>query len=59
MQLPLALVVGDTLGLRGTGVFRRKGKDDQRDDVGQHVVHAAGDIEAGCRLCTYREWEHV
>ena len=44
MKLPLALVVGDTLGLGGAGLLGGEGQHHQRNDVGHHVVDGAGDI---------------
>ena len=43
--LSLSLVVGHALRFRRPGLLGRKGQDDQGDDVGQHIVHAAGKVQ--------------
>ena len=45
MELPLALVVGNALRLGGTGLLRCEGQHHQRDDIGQHVIHGAGQVQ--------------
>ena len=40
----LPLVVGDTLRLGGAGLLGCERQHHQRDDVGHHVVHRAGDV---------------
>lgn len=40
-----SLVVGDAFRLGRSGALGGKGKDDDGDDVGQHIVDAAGDLE--------------
>lgn len=45
MKLSLALVVRDALCFGGAGLLRRERQDHQRDNVGQHVVYAAGEVE--------------
>ena len=41
-----SLVVWDALRLGSAGVFAGQGQHHQGDDVGQHVVHIAGQIQA-------------
>ena len=41
----LAFIVGDALSLRGSGLLGREGQNDEGDEVGQHVVNNAGQVE--------------
>ena len=45
LLLPLALVVGDTLGLRRAGFLGCEGQHHQRDQVRQHPVHVGADAD--------------
>ena len=45
MELPLALVVGNALRLGGAGLLRCEGQHHQGDDIGQHVIHGAGQVQ--------------
>ena len=39
------LVVGDTAGLGSTGLLGSEGQNHQGDDIGQHVINNAGDVQ--------------
>lgn len=41
------LVVGDALRLRRAGLLGGEGQHDERNDIREHVVYRAGDIERG------------
>ena len=45
-NLSASLVVGDTLGLGGSGLLGGEDQDHQGDDIGQHVIDGAGDVQA-------------
>ena len=44
-MLSLSLVVGNTFRLGCAGLPGCEGQHHQRDDVGHHVIHAAGDVQ--------------
>ena len=45
VRLSLSLIVGDALRLGGVGAFGCECQHDQGNDVRQHIVHSAGNVQ--------------
>ena len=43
--LPRPFIVGNALRLGRAGIFRGQDQHDQGEDIGQHVVHVAGQVQ--------------